>query len=188
MLCSRAGHAGNSCSDQRCTVARRARRARRPRNPFDPCRCGSRIRSRRHDARPRSHVLDRRPARSGSVRVLVTVLHGLGPARRLAHQHDRSPRRNTVPEKARARHRRAATAARQAHLHAVRVHGIPIDIVEIHPQWIQDAQWEGLRSQGVQIVFCTFSATVETFPAIEQYEPDIVGTSEARLMVRWLER
>lgn len=67
-------------------------------------------------------------------------------------------------------------------------HGIPIDIVEIHPQWIHDAQWEGLRSQGVQIVFWTFSATVETFAAIEQYEPEMVGTSEARLMVRWLER
>lgn len=65
--------------------------------------------------------------------------------------------------------------------------GIPIDIVEIHPQWIHDAQYEGLRSLGVEIVFWTFSATVETFAAIEQYEPEAVGTSEAQLMVRWLE-
>jgi len=66
--------------------------------------------------------------------------------------------------------------------------GIPIDIVEVHPQWIHDAQWEGLRSLGVEVVFWTFSATVETFAAIEQYEPEMVGTSEAGLLVRWLER
>jgi hypothetical protein len=65
--------------------------------------------------------------------------------------------------------------------------GIPIDLVEIHPQWIHDAQWEGLLSQNVEILFWTFSATVETFAAIEQYEPDWVGTSEANLMRRWLE-
>jgi len=67
-------------------------------------------------------------------------------------------------------------------------HGIPLDIIEIHPQWIHDAQWEGIRSLGVEVAFWTFSATVETFAAIEQYEPDWVGTSEAQLMVRWLER
>lgn len=67
-------------------------------------------------------------------------------------------------------------------------HGIPIDIVEIHPQWIHDAQWEGLRSLGVDVAFWTFSLTVETFAAIEQYEPEMVGTSEAQLLVRWLER
>lgn len=65
--------------------------------------------------------------------------------------------------------------------------GIPLDIVEIHPQWIHDAQYEGLRSLGVEIVFWTFSATVETFAAIEQYEPEAVGTSEAQLLVRWLD-
>ncbi len=65
--------------------------------------------------------------------------------------------------------------------------GIPLDIVEIHPQWIHDAQYEGLRSLGVEIVFWTFSASVETFAAIEQYEPVAVGTSEAQLLVRWLE-
>ncbi len=65
--------------------------------------------------------------------------------------------------------------------------GIPLDIVEIHPHWIHDAQIEGLHSLGVEIVFWTFSATTETFNAIDQYEPDAVGTSEAQLMVRWLE-
>ena len=66
-------------------------------------------------------------------------------------------------------------------------HGIPLDIVELHPQWMTDSQWEGVKSLGVEVVFWMFSATVETFAAIEQYEPDWVGTSEARLMVRWLE-
>lgn len=66
--------------------------------------------------------------------------------------------------------------------------GIPIELVEIHPQWLHDAQWEGLLSEQVEVLFWTFSATVETFAAIEQYEPDWVGTSEANLMRRWLER
>jgi len=65
--------------------------------------------------------------------------------------------------------------------------GLPISIVEIHPQWIHDAQWDGLLSQNVETVFWMFSATVETFAAIEQYEPDWVGTSEATLLRRWLE-
>jgi hypothetical protein len=65
--------------------------------------------------------------------------------------------------------------------------GLPIDIVEIHPQWIHDAQFEGLLSQDVEVMFWMFSATVETFAAIEQYEPAMVVTSEANLMRRWLE-
>ncbi|MGE0550918.1 MAG: hypothetical protein AB7O24_33170 [Kofleriaceae bacterium] len=65
--------------------------------------------------------------------------------------------------------------------------GIPITLVEAHPQWINDAQHEGLLSQDVEVLFWMFSATVETFQAIEQYEPDWVGTSEATLMRRWLE-
>ncbi len=66
--------------------------------------------------------------------------------------------------------------------------GIPIDLVEIHAQWIHDAQVEGIRSTGAEMVLWMFSATVETFGAIEQYEPSMVVTSEARLMRRWLER
>ncbi|MGE3543582.1 MAG: hypothetical protein AB7L28_06610 [Kofleriaceae bacterium] len=65
--------------------------------------------------------------------------------------------------------------------------GIPISLIEAHPQWLNDAQYEGLLSQRVEIMFWMFSATVETFQAIEQYEPDWVGTSEASLMRRWLE-
>jgi hypothetical protein len=66
--------------------------------------------------------------------------------------------------------------------------GLPISIVEMHPQWIHDAQHEGLLSLDVEILFWMFSATTETFAAIEQYEPEMVVTSEANLMRRWLER
>ncbi|HVK86958.1 MAG TPA: hypothetical protein VM513_22720 [Kofleriaceae bacterium] len=65
--------------------------------------------------------------------------------------------------------------------------GIPLSVVEVHDQWLNDAQYEGLLSANVRVVFWMFSATVETFAAIEQYEPDMVTTSEARLMRRWLE-
>lgn len=66
--------------------------------------------------------------------------------------------------------------------------GIPITFVELHSQWINDAQYEGLISQGIDIGVFMFSATVEHFAAIEQYEPKIVNTSEATLMRRWLDR
>ena len=66
--------------------------------------------------------------------------------------------------------------------------GLPITIVEIHPQWIHDAQYEGIVSSNVELLFWMFSATTETFAAIEQYEPEMVVTSEASLMRRWLDR
>jgi hypothetical protein len=66
--------------------------------------------------------------------------------------------------------------------------GIPISIVEMHPQWIHDAQHEGVLSSGVELQLWMFSATTETFAAIEQYEPQMVVTSEARLVRRWLRR
>jgi hypothetical protein len=66
--------------------------------------------------------------------------------------------------------------------------GIPITFVEMHSQWINDAQYEGLISSGIDVGFFMFSATEEHFAAIRQYEPIIVNTSEARLMRRWLAR
>ena len=68
-------------------------------------------------------------------------------------------------------------------------HDLPISIVELHNQWLYDSQWEGLLSYDgkIETLFWMFSATEETFQAIEQYEPDMVDTSEARLMRRWLE-
>lgn len=66
--------------------------------------------------------------------------------------------------------------------------GIPITFVELHSQWINDAQYEGLLSSGIDIGFFMFSATEEHFAAIVQYEPEVVNTSEATLMRRWLDR
>jgi hypothetical protein len=66
--------------------------------------------------------------------------------------------------------------------------GLPIDSVEFHDQWILDAQYEAARSLGLDLGVFMFSATVETFAVIEQYEPRYVVTSEAVLLRRWLER
>jgi len=66
--------------------------------------------------------------------------------------------------------------------------GIPLDLVEFHAQWILDAQYEGVVSAGLDLAVFMFSATAETFAVIEQYEPSMIVTSEARLIRRWLER
>ena len=64
--------------------------------------------------------------------------------------------------------------------------GLPISLVEFHAQWIHDAQYEGVISAGIDVGVFMFSATVETFAVIEQYQPTFVNTSEARLLRRWL--
>jgi hypothetical protein len=66
--------------------------------------------------------------------------------------------------------------------------GIPLDLVEMHAHWILDAQYEAVRSLGVDLGIFMFSATVETFAVIEQYEPTMIVTNEARLIRRWLDR
>jgi len=66
--------------------------------------------------------------------------------------------------------------------------GIPITLVELHSQWINDDEHEALLAQNIEIAFFMFSATVEHFAAIEQYEPSMINSSEATLMRRWLER
>ncbi len=66
--------------------------------------------------------------------------------------------------------------------------GIPLTVIEIHAQWITDAQAEAVRIEGVDLVLWMFSVTVETLAAIETHRPDMIVTSEARLMRRWLER
>ena len=66
--------------------------------------------------------------------------------------------------------------------------GVPITIVEMHSQWITDDAYEGLLADKIEVAFFMFSATVEHFAAIEQYEPKMINTSEAVLMRRWLER
>ena len=66
--------------------------------------------------------------------------------------------------------------------------GLALDEVEFHAQWILDAQYEAAVSSGLAIGVFMFSATAETFAAIEQYAPTFVVTSEARLLRRWLQR
>jgi hypothetical protein len=65
--------------------------------------------------------------------------------------------------------------------------GIPLHTIEIHAQWINDAQHEAVRSYGAELALWMFTATVETFATIEQYEPALVVTNEARLFRRWLD-
>jgi len=65
--------------------------------------------------------------------------------------------------------------------------GLPIDFVEFHAQWILDAQYEAVQSLGARLAVFMFDATSETFAVIEQYDPALIVTSEARLVRRWLD-
>lgn len=66
--------------------------------------------------------------------------------------------------------------------------GLPIELVELHNQWITDAQLEAVDALGASMSLFMFDATVETFAAIRQYRPSAVVTSEAELVRRWIER
>jgi hypothetical protein len=75
--------------------------------------------------------------------------------------------------------------------------GLSLGVFEFHAQWLLDAQYEAFVSYRnarataaapIDLALFMFSATAETFAAIEQYRPDIIVTSEARLFRRWLER
>jgi hypothetical protein len=67
-------------------------------------------------------------------------------------------------------------------------HGLPIELVELHNQWITDAQADAVDALGADMSLFMFDATVETFAAIRQYRPVAVVTSEAELVRRWIER
>lgn len=62
-----------------------------------------------------------------------------------------------------------------------------IELVEMHPGWMLDGQFEAVRSAELEVVFWMFEATAEIFAAIDRYEPGMIETSEARLMRGWLE-
>jgi hypothetical protein len=62
-----------------------------------------------------------------------------------------------------------------------------VDDVAFHASWITDGTYQAFRSLNVELTIWMFSATVETFAAIEKFEPEAVLTSEAELMRRWLE-
>jgi hypothetical protein len=65
---------------------------------------------------------------------------------------------------------------------------IGVDMVTVHAQWMRDAAYQAYRSRGWEIGFWMFSATPETYDAIELYEPKWVTTNEARTVSRWLSR
>lgn len=62
-----------------------------------------------------------------------------------------------------------------------------IELVEMHPVWMLDGQYEAIQSADLELVFWMFEATAEIFAAIDRYEPAMIETSEARLMRGWLE-
>lgn len=65
---------------------------------------------------------------------------------------------------------------------------IGVDMVTAHAQWMRDSAYEAYRSRGWDIGLWMFSATPETYDAIETYEPKWVTTNEARTFSRWLSR
>jgi hypothetical protein len=62
-----------------------------------------------------------------------------------------------------------------------------VDDVVFHGGWINDAHYQAFRSLDLEMTLWMFSATVETFDAVERFEPKAVLTSEAPLFRRWLE-
>ena len=64
---------------------------------------------------------------------------------------------------------------------------LDIDLVEVHPDWLTEGQYEAYVHADYDLAFWMFSATAEIFDSIERYEPSTVVTNEARLMRRWLE-
>jgi hypothetical protein len=62
-----------------------------------------------------------------------------------------------------------------------------VDDVVFHAGWINDAHYQAFRSLDLDLTLWMFSATVETFDAVERFEPSAVLTSEAPLFRRWLE-
>jgi hypothetical protein len=65
---------------------------------------------------------------------------------------------------------------------------VPLTDATVHPHWLRRGELNGLRDRGLAIGFWMFQAVPETFDAIERIRPDIVTTSEATLMQRWLKR
>ena len=62
-----------------------------------------------------------------------------------------------------------------------------VDDVVFHAGWVNDAHYQAFRSLDLDLTLWMFSATVETFDAVERFEPKAVLTSEAPLFRRWLE-
>jgi len=63
-----------------------------------------------------------------------------------------------------------------------------VNDVVFHAGWITDGHYQAFRSLDLDLTLWMFSATSETFSAIERFEPEAVLTSEAPLMRKWIER
>jgi hypothetical protein len=65
--------------------------------------------------------------------------------------------------------------------------GLDLDVAEFHADWVTDGQLEAFRSLDLKLCLWMFSATEETFSAIQRIRPDYVDTGEALLLRRWEE-
>ena len=65
---------------------------------------------------------------------------------------------------------------------------IGIDMVTVHAQWVPDMTYQAYLSRGWKVGFWMFSATPESYEAIETFEPKWITTGEAKTMARWLAR
>lgn len=63
-----------------------------------------------------------------------------------------------------------------------------VNDVVFHAGWITDGHYQAFRSLDLDLTLWMFSATSETFSAIERFQPEAVLTSEAPLVRRWIER
>ncbi|MBT8495765.1 MAG: hypothetical protein KJO07_22150 [Deltaproteobacteria bacterium] len=65
---------------------------------------------------------------------------------------------------------------------------LPVTMVETHPDWTRDAEYDAFESAGWEVGMWMFTATAEILDSIERHEPDYVVTGEARLLRGWLAR
>jgi hypothetical protein len=66
--------------------------------------------------------------------------------------------------------------------------GFHADAISLDPGGFRDGYFTEVHDAGITIIMNMYDATIETFQAIEELEPEIVDTNEAPLMRRWLNR
>ena len=65
---------------------------------------------------------------------------------------------------------------------------IGIDMVTVHAQWLRDSTYQAYATRGWSVGLWMFSATPETYDAIETFQPKWITTGEAKTFSRWLAR
>lgn len=65
---------------------------------------------------------------------------------------------------------------------------IGIDVVDVHPQWVTEAELQAYATRDWSLAYWMFSIVPETLDAIEHDRPEYVTTSEATAFARWLDR